>query len=58
MLPKLLRIVVFFVLVVLLTEAVIALASGVVGWLEKAVILAAAAGVVVALPRLRRLGTR
>jgi hypothetical protein len=58
MLLKLLRIVVFFALVVLLTEAVIAVASGDTGWVEKGVIVAGAAAVVAALPLLRRVGAR
>jgi hypothetical protein len=58
MLLKLLRIVAFFALVVFLTEAVIAVASGDTGWLEKAVLVAAVTAVVAALPRLRRLGAR
>jgi hypothetical protein len=53
---KLLRIVLFFVIAVLLVEAVVAVASAETGGLEKAVIVVLAVGLVLALPRVRRLG--
>jgi hypothetical protein len=54
---KLLRVVLLFVTAVLLVEAIVAVASGSTGLLEKAIILVAAAALVLALPRMRRLGT-
>ena len=54
---KLLRVVLLLAIAVLLTEAVVAVASGETGWVEKAIIVVAAVAlVVVALPRVRRVG--
>jgi hypothetical protein len=55
---RLLRFMLVFAAAVLLTEAVIGVASTATGWIEKAIIVAAAAALVLALPRLRRLGAR
>ena len=52
----LLRVALLLAIAVLLTEAVVAVASGNTGWAEKAVIVVAAVALVVlSLPRVRRL---
>jgi len=53
---RLMRIGLLVAIAVLLVEAIVAVASGGTGVLEKAVILAVAVGLVAALPRVRRLG--